>query len=137
MAGYCKPRDAGILCSYSCPTRSGHNVSVNLPQDNCYSLFCNFLCLCQWENVIPLKGRALRMGSTMYFRVQAPFFYKRYKASMAKLRQQSTALELKEYTQYGSLFFSQTCSSLLHPQCHLCYKGDGEKRLKLHSMSLN
>ena len=46
------------------------------------------------------------MGSTMYFRVQAPFFYKRYTVSMAKLRQHSTALELKEYTQYGSLFFS-------------------------------
>lgn len=56
---------------------------------------------------------------------------------MAKPRQQSTALELKEYIQYGSLFFSQICSSLLHPQCHLHYKGDGGKRLKLHSMSLN
>ena len=33
-----------ILCSCSCPCRSGHNVSINL-QDKCYSLFCNFSSL--------------------------------------------------------------------------------------------
>ena len=34
----------GILCSCSCPCRSGHNVSINL-QDKSYSLFCNFSSL--------------------------------------------------------------------------------------------
>ena len=37
----------GILCSSSCPCRSGHNVSINL-QDKCYSLFCNFSSLDEW-----------------------------------------------------------------------------------------
>ena len=33
------------LCSCSCLYRSGHDVFVNLHQDKCYSLFCNFSCL--------------------------------------------------------------------------------------------
>ena len=32
----------GILCSCSCPCRSGQYVPINLQQDNCYSLLCNF-----------------------------------------------------------------------------------------------
>lgn len=111
VADYCKLLDAGILCSYSCPSRSDHNVSVTR-QLLFSQVLKSFLCLCEWENVIPLKGRALRMGSTMYFRVQATFFYKRYRASMAKPRQQSTALELKEYIQYevySSLRFVLLC----------------------------
>lgn len=31
-----------ILCSCSYPGKSGHHVPVNLQQDNCYFLFCNF-----------------------------------------------------------------------------------------------
>ena len=34
-----------ILCSYSCPCRSGHTIPVNFQQDKCYILFCNFLSL--------------------------------------------------------------------------------------------
>ena len=41
----CKPLGAGILCPCSCPRRSGQDVPLNLPQDKCYSLFCNFLSL--------------------------------------------------------------------------------------------
>ena len=45
MAGCCKLLGAGILCSYSCPCRSGHSVPVNLQEDNFYFLFCNFFFL--------------------------------------------------------------------------------------------
>ena len=39
---------AGILCSCSCPSRSGHHVPVNFQQDKCYSLFCKFFSLFKW-----------------------------------------------------------------------------------------
>ena len=29
--------------------RSGHSISINLQQDNCYFLFCNFLPLYEWK----------------------------------------------------------------------------------------
>ena len=45
VVGCCKLLGVRILCSYICPHRSGHNVPVNLQQDKCYSLFCNFLSL--------------------------------------------------------------------------------------------
>ena len=44
-------------------------VPVNLQQDKCYSLFCNFLSLYEWKNVTLLKVRALRMGYHIYFRL--------------------------------------------------------------------
>ena len=69
VVGCCKPLGVGILCSRSCPHRSGHNVPVNLQQDKCYSLFCNFLPLYEWKSVIPLKVRGLRMGYPIYFRL--------------------------------------------------------------------
>ena len=69
MAGCCRLLGAGILCSCSCPGRSGHNVPVDLQQDKCYSLFCNFLSLYDWESVILLKARGLRMGYPVYFRL--------------------------------------------------------------------
>ena len=50
----CRLLGAGILCSCSCPRRSGHSVPVNLQQDKCYSLFCNFLFLYEWT----LKGQS-------------------------------------------------------------------------------
>lgn len=46
-----------ILCFCSCPPRSGHDIPVNLQQNRCYSLFCNFLS----RNVIILKVTALRI----------------------------------------------------------------------------
>ena len=56
VAGCCKLLGAGhtwsdviILCSFSCPCRSGHDVPVTLQQDKFYSLFCNFLSLYEWK----------------------------------------------------------------------------------------
>ena len=43
MASCCQFLGVGILCSYKCPHRSGHDSPVNLQEDKCYSLFCNFL----------------------------------------------------------------------------------------------
>ena len=65
----CKLPGAGILCSCRCPSRSGHSVPINLQQDKCYSLFCNFLSLYEWKRVIPLKVKALRMAYPVYFRL--------------------------------------------------------------------
>ena len=39
----CKLINLVILCCCSCPQRSGQTVPINLQQDKCYSLFCNFL----------------------------------------------------------------------------------------------
>ena len=73
----CKVRDggcykllgAGILCSCPCPQKSGQDIPVNLQQDRCCSLVCNLLSLYKWKSVLsPLKFRALRTGSPVYFR---------------------------------------------------------------------
>ena len=45
VAGCCRLLGVGILCSCSCPRRPGRKVPVNLQQDKCYSLFCNFSSL--------------------------------------------------------------------------------------------
>ena len=60
---------AGILYPCGCLCASGHNVPINLQQEKSDSLFCNFLSLYEWESVIPLKVRALRMGYPVYFRL--------------------------------------------------------------------
>ena len=74
MASCCKLLGVRILCSCSGPCRSGHDVSVkHLQQNKCYSLFCNFLSLCEWKSVTALKVRALRMGYPVYFRLSATF----------------------------------------------------------------
>lgn len=65
---FCKLH-VGILCSCSCPGRSGHNVPVNLQEGKCHSLFCNFLSVCEWKNVIPLKARDLRMDCPIHLRL--------------------------------------------------------------------
>ena len=52
----------GILCSWSCPCRSGHNVPLSPQQDKRFCLFCNIFCLYEWDSVIPLKFRALRIA---------------------------------------------------------------------------
>ena len=92
--------------------RSGHNVPIKLQQDDCYSLFCNFLSLCEWKSAMPLKVRALRMGSRVYFRLSATFFYKRCRASMTKRRSQSTRVRAKGIEP----IWSQVCSSRLRCQ---------------------
>ena len=50
----CKLLGLGILCCCSCPQRSGQDVPINLQQDKCYSLFCNFL---SWYE-LTLKGQS-------------------------------------------------------------------------------
>ena len=45
----------------------GHHSPLNLQQDKCYSLFCNFLSLCECKSVRPLKVRASRMVYPIYF----------------------------------------------------------------------
>ena len=73
VVGCCKLLSAENLCSCSCPHRSGHRGPINLQQDKCYSLFCNFLSLYEWKR--SLKVIALRMGYPVYFRLQATFFW--------------------------------------------------------------
>ena len=106
VAGCFKLLGARILCSYSCPHRSGQDVPINLQKDKC-SLFCNFLSLGEWKIVTPLKIRALRVGYHVYFRLEAAFFYKRCRASMTKHRQQSTRVRAKGIDS----IWSQVCSS--------------------------
>ena len=65
---------AGILCSCSCLHRFDHNVPINLQQDKCYSLFCNFLSLYEWENATSLKVRDLRICYPVYFRLERTYF---------------------------------------------------------------
>ena len=65
----CRLLGVGILCSSCCPCRSGHDVPVNLQQDKCYSLFCNFISPREWKSIILLKVRALRLGYPVYFRL--------------------------------------------------------------------
>ena len=67
--GCCKLLRVKSLCSCICPCRTGHDAPVTLQGDKCYSLFCNFLSLYDWESVIPLKVRALRIGYPVYFRL--------------------------------------------------------------------
>ena len=72
MVGWCcKFLGAGILCSCSCPDRSSHDVPVNLQHDKCYFLYCRkfLVSLYEWESVILLKVRALRMGYPVYFKL--------------------------------------------------------------------
>ena len=57
----CRLLGVGILCSCSCPHRSGHDVPINLQQDKYYSLFWNFLY--EWT----LKGWNLENGLSCIF----------------------------------------------------------------------
>ena len=77
--------------------RSGHNVPVNLQQDKCYSLFCNFFSLHEWKSVIPLKVRAWRMGSPVYFRLWATFLTCSKSSRIQRLKE-------KKQIQYGVRF---------------------------------
>ena len=97
VVGCCRFLSVGILCSYSWTHRSGHDVLVNLQQNKCYSLFCNFLSLYDGggRSVIPLKLRALRIGYSVYFRLLAISSYKRYSASKTRHRQQRTKVQGK------------------------------------------
>ena len=78
----CKLLGVGILCSCSCRCMSGHDVPVNVQQDKYNCLFYNFYLSMNGL----LKVRALRMGSPVYFMLQATFFYKRCRARMTELK---------------------------------------------------
>ena len=62
MASCCKLLGAGILCSCSCPCRSGHNAPINFQQDKCYFLFCNFLM----DKCYTFKGQSLEKCAILY-----------------------------------------------------------------------
>ena len=65
MAGCCNPLGAGILCSCSCPDRSGHNAPIKL-QQVLFSV-CNFLSLYDWKSVNTFKGQSLENGFSCVF----------------------------------------------------------------------
>ena len=102
----CKLLGLGILCCCSCPQRSGQDVPINLQQDKCYSLFCNFLS--RYE--LTLKGQSPENKLSCIFQAVATFFYKRCRASVTKHRQWSTPVKAKGM----DLTWTQICSSLLH-----------------------
>ena len=52
--------------SCSCSGGSCHNIPINLHQDNCYSLFCNFLSL-RMETCSIFKGQSLENGLSCIF----------------------------------------------------------------------
>ena len=57
---WCWPDPRGnviILCSCSCPVRSGHCVPANSHQGKCYFLFSSLLSVSEWK-VLWLKGQA-------------------------------------------------------------------------------
>ena len=56
---------AGILCSCSCLGRSGHNVPINLQEDNCYFVFCNFLISIKMEKCYTFEGESLENGQSL------------------------------------------------------------------------
>ena len=58
MVDCCKCLGVGVLCSHSCPGRSCHSIPIDLQQDKCYSLLCNFLSLYKRKSVTPLQVRA-------------------------------------------------------------------------------
>ena len=86
----------GILCSRSCPHRSHQGIPVNLQGHKCYSPLCNFLSLCDWKSVIPLKVRTLRMGFLYVSGYRQHAFYKRCRVSMTQQRPRGTDVQVKE-----------------------------------------
>ena len=123
MAGCCNLLCTRILCSCNCPCRSGHNVPINLQQNNCYFLFCNFLSLCEWKSVIPLKVKPGRQ-SIEIFQAIGNILLQRCRASVTKHRKQSTKVRAKGIDP----IWSQVCSSPLQYQAQV--GGPGPHHLK-------
>ena len=88
-------------------TRSDHKIPINLQPDKCYSLFCNFLSLLEWETYIALKVRTLRMGYIL--QPVGNILLQRCRVSMTKHKPQSTKFRAKGIDS----IWSQVCSSLL------------------------
>ena len=112
MVGCCKPLGVGILCSCCCPLWSGHDASINLQQEKCYSLFCDFLSLYELKSVIPLKVRALRMGSPVCFGLIS---------NILNLKQKKQNTKVKE----TDPIWSHIWSSLLYYYFGSFYKQEG------------
>ena len=55
----------------SCLGRSGHNVPINLQQDKYYSLFYNFLSLCEWKSTF--KGQSFEKGPSCIFQAKGQY----------------------------------------------------------------
>ena len=68
------------------------------------------------ESVMPLKIKALRMGCPVYFKLQATLFYKWFRTSMTKHKQQSTKIRDKGIDS----IWNQVCYAVLYyvKQCH-------------------
>ena len=80
----------------SSPCRSGHDVPVNHNKTNVI-LCTTTLFVHEWESVLPLKVRALRMGCPAYFRLYSF---------------EARAMEYKVQVKETDLIWSQICSSL-------------------------
>ena len=65
QVGCCTLLGVGILCAPS----SSHDVPINLQQNKCYSLFCNFLISIRMEKCYTLKGQSLENSYPVYFRL--------------------------------------------------------------------
>ena len=59
----CCKRLGGRACVPEIRSRSGNDAPVNLQENTCYSLFCDFLSLYKW---LP---KALRIGYPVFFRL--------------------------------------------------------------------
>ena len=68
VAGFYKPLDAGILCSCSCPCRSGHNVPVNLQDKPLFSVLQLFISI-GMEKCYTFKDQSLKKGLPCIFQV--------------------------------------------------------------------
>ena len=58
VVGCCRLLGIGILCSCSCPHKSGHDIPINFQQDKYCSLFCSFSSLYEWM----LQGQSPENG---------------------------------------------------------------------------
>ena len=55
LVGCCKLLNAEILCSYSCPQRSGHDVPINLQLHTCYTFKEELKQRIQWK-ILPQEA---------------------------------------------------------------------------------
>ena len=72
MVGYSRLLGVRILCSYSCPCRSYHNILINTQEENVILCSATFYFYVN-GSVILLKMRVLRMDCLVYFRLPASF----------------------------------------------------------------
>ena len=115
--GCCKLLGVGILCSYSCPGRSGHNVSINLQQDKWYFLFCNVLSHTKGK-CYTFKGQSLEKGLSCIFQAINNILLQRCRASRSEHKQQSTRVRAQGIDAiwdqiYSSLLIGKTCKEAL------------------------